>query len=159
MTKAKEIEKAVHGTTEKSSPDLHGDKARNQPTTDVKDKDAAERREREAGRSGSQVNQDETANARTRIKVRATAPGFYDNTQREKGDVFYVAREQDFSNKWMERADDAQVGRAPGTVQRQTSDLENDRARAHSSGGPLDPSAKGAPDNPADNPNLLHDKK
>lgn len=41
--------------------------------------------------------------APTRIKVRATRQGYYDHIRRMEGDVFFIAKEQDFSHKWMQR--------------------------------------------------------
>lgn len=39
------------------------------------------------------------------IKVRATAVGYYDHVRRREGDVFVIANEGAFSEKWMEVVD------------------------------------------------------
>ena len=41
----------------------------------------------------------------SRIRVRATQLGYYDDKRRREGDVFTIQNEQAFSAKWMERVD------------------------------------------------------
>lgn len=36
-------------------------------------------------------------------RVRATAPGYYDNVRRREGNVFTIQNDREFSSKWMER--------------------------------------------------------
>jgi len=48
------------------------------------------------------------------IKVRAIRMGYYDHIRRREGDVFVIANEQAFSDKWMEKVD-------PRTRERTTS--------------------------------------
>lgn len=48
------------------------------------------------------------------IKVRALMMGYYDHIRRREGDVFVIANEQAFSERWMERVD-------PRTRERTTS--------------------------------------
>jgi len=48
------------------------------------------------------------------IKVRAIRVGYYDHVRRREGDVFIIANEQAFSEKWMEQVD-------PRTRERTTS--------------------------------------
>lgn len=59
-------------------------------------------------RSGAASNREVHSNARNvagKIRVRALDIGFYANERRRAGDVFTIASEKDFSEKWMERVD------------------------------------------------------
>jgi hypothetical protein len=40
------------------------------------------------------------------IKVEATKMGYYDHIRRRPGDVFRIAKEEDFSDNWMRRVDE-----------------------------------------------------
>src|SRR5262245_41547384 len=60
---------------------------------------------------------EEGRRAPTRIKVRAIRQGYYDHIRRHEGDVFYIAKEQDFSAVWMEAVD-------PRTPERVTTTAE-----------------------------------
>jgi hypothetical protein len=41
----------------------------------------------------------------TAIKVEAIEPGFHSSVLRERGQVFTIASEEEFSSKWMRRVD------------------------------------------------------
>jgi hypothetical protein len=61
-----------------------------------------------------------------RIKVRAIQPGYYDHIRRREDDVFYIADESAFSERWMERVDartPERVTSAPEALRRQHDEL------------------------------------
>lgn len=58
---------------------------------------AANRTAHNAGKAG--------ATSSGRIKVQAVAVGYYGLERKRPGDVFYIANEQEFSSRWMERVD------------------------------------------------------
>lgn len=59
-------------------------------------------------RSSASSNREVHSNARNvagKIRVRALEMGFYKNERRRAGDVFTLASEKDFSERWMQRVD------------------------------------------------------
>lgn len=90
--------------------------------------------------------------APTRIKVRATRQGYYDHIRRHDGDVFYIAKAEDFSEKWMVRVDartPERVTSAPDNLRRTHDEILASRMPA--SGTPLvDDEPDAATNNPLD---------
>lgn len=60
-----------------------------------------------------------TAQTTVGIKVRATQLGYYDHVRRREGDVFLIAKERDFSDRWMEYVD----ARTPESVSTSADEL------------------------------------
>ena len=58
-----------------------------------------------------------TAESTRPIKVRATEMGYYDHGRRRPGDVFYLADQTHFSQKWMELVDASTPERVTGAKQ------------------------------------------
>lgn len=76
--------------------------------------------------------------APTRIKVRAIRQGYYDHIRRHEGDVFFIASDQDFSNRWMEVVDartPERITSSPELLRRQHDELLAERMPAR--GTPL----------------------
>lgn len=90
--------------------------------------------------------------APTRIKVRAIRQGYYDHIRRQENDVFFIAKEQDFSTKWMQRVGAhvaERVTSAPDNLRRQHDEIL--LARMPASGTPLvDDEPDAATNNPLD---------
>ncbi len=87
--------------------------------------------------------------APTRIKVRATRQGYYDHIRRHEGDVFFIAKQQDFSDKWMQVVGAhvaERVTSAPEALRRQHDEILASRMPA--SGTPLVDDEPDAGNNP-----------
>lgn len=83
-----------------------------------------------------------------RFKVRALAPGFYNNKRRRIGDVFVLAGAQAFSKRWMEVVN-------PTTPTRTTTGLQHlkkthDEILTKTEGGRKQLPREADPDNPDD---------
>jgi hypothetical protein len=95
--------------------------------------------------SDADKNRAEVAKARTErrngIQVEATALGYYDDTRRRPGEVFFIWHPDDFARQWMRRTDGKKRVSKPKTgneaLQEQHEAIRG-RARAVKDDNPLD---------------------
>lgn len=90
----------------------------------------------EKPRDPRQLTEEEAPKRSTRIKVRAIGQGcvgYYDHVRRYADDVFYIADEQAFSAKWMERVGASvpeRVTSSPEALKRQHDEILRDKMPA-----------------------------